>query len=539
MTVSTLLRTNLKAWLSAKGFWMVVIAALLPTALTGAWLATHQADVAALGITADRASFEGGDAVNFTAVFQNVGGSPASGMNNTLVVLNYQVGGVFSTAPPGAQNTTRADSLAPGEQARVDLAWTAQPGVFLVLAKADFDNQVGELEEFNNTVQYNPGVRHLEPIVVLPRLPGPDEGPADPGNLTGNASANATLDAGIASLDWSPQAVNTTSTMNFTAVVRNAGPAPLRNASVTLRVGVVTDHRLAPYTAPVTQHVDLEPGATQAVTLTWKPFTAGAYWAEAWVNVTQGDARDAVPADNHVARAFAVHPTVPAELIERLNATLGATDPTLRPYFEPPEKATIKGFETDVVKVVLIPILLPLIALFYAGGVLADERERGTLPYLLTRVDRWTVPVAKFVAGYLVAALAVLLGLLATFALLFGAPGANASYLVTPVLISLLTLFAYGALFVLLGILVDRPYLVGIAFVLGWEVVAGSFVPWVQQLTLHQHLLNAIQGWDPSKGVQWLPAGEEATRALLLVLFAAFAFLGAATYAMKRKEFDV
>ncbi|MGQ0536915.1 MAG: CARDB domain-containing protein [Methanobacteriota archaeon] len=514
----TLLANNLRTWIGARGIWLAVAAALVPLGLTGAWYATHQADLSAVGVSGIPADVTEGDLVDVVATIKNNGSLDVGAFNVTLAV-----GRVFgATLTPDATRTIEVDGLDAGETRSVNLTWTAKPGVFWVLADADPDDRIGEIEEFNN--------QKPVPFTVRYKTPGAADAPRTPENLTGDPSTGEIADLALGPIDWeivrngtpvvgadAPQAQDQ---VTFRVPVTNRGTAPATDAKITLRVGRVFAGTFAPL-RDTSENATIEPGATRTVELAWTA-QLGAYWVEAIANVTQGF--DPEPSDNHATEPL----TVDAVL-----------DPAQKPP-EPPEKLTIKDFYLQVLNLLHLRILLPFIALFYAGGVIADERESGALAQLLTRpVPRWMIPVTKFAASFVVAAIAVAVGIVATFFLLFQTPQGNVGFLTTPLFISLVALFVYGAFFILLGVVVDRPYLVGIAFVVGWETIAGNFVPWVQKLTISHHLLNAINGWRLDEGLQWLPTEEGGTRALAYVLVAGVVFLAAAMYRMKRREFDV
>lgn len=541
--ITTLLYTNLKSWLTTRGVWLVFGAALLPLVFTGAWVGTHQGDVAVTDVTvempgeaqADRFVVHNGDTVNFTATVRNVGSQPVGAFNASLAVGTVQQN-VLRTAQ---SNTVRIDGLAPGQTGTVTLEWTARPslaGTLWLLADADGEDVVGELDEFNN--------QDLTPIQVLNRAPAPEDAPPAPGNLTGNASATDEASVRVDGLTWSPDPTAPQQRTTFTATVVNDGPADVTNATVVVEVGRTvggTFRAVAPF-PPQPRVLDLSAGETRTVQINWTA-SSGAWWARAYVNVSDASAgdggdpnatttvRDPDGSDNLVQEGFAVQSPFQAES---------------RP--EPPERLTLKEFFTTLLNLLHLRILVPFIALFYAAGVVTDEQSAGTLKYLLTRpVERWLFPATKFASGYAVAALAVVLGIVASFALLFGTPRGDIGFLTTPILISLVALLVYGAFFILLGTLVDRPYLIGVAFVIGWETIAGNFVPFVQNLTITQHLLNALRGdrevpddgWLLDAGVQLWPTGEMASNALVLLLLASVVFLVAAGLWMKHREFDV
>lgn len=505
-----LLKTNLQRWFSAKGFWLVTAAALLPLVLTGSWLVTHQDDVAAVELSwegMDRTLVQG-ENVTFTATVKNVGDSPVTNFNSTLIIGSLR----GASLSPDATTAIEIDRLAPGETRTMELPWTAKPGTWFALADADTEDAVGEIDEFNNQVP--------KAVVVDNKAPDQSQAPAASENLAGDESANVTSDVRVDRIDY-PDRIAPQDNATFTAYYTNAGDETLDNVTLTLQVGQSFQGSIfAEAEESVTE--SLAPGETKSVTVTWTA-RSGAYWAAASANVGS-EAHDPDAANNHEASGFAVNAPVNVADLE---------------FPEPPEKLTIKEFYIEILSLLHLRLLIPFIALFYAAGVLADERERGTLPYLLTRpIHRGLIPITKFAAGFLVAAAAITVGLVATFALLFGTPGANLGFLTTPLLASLLSLFTYGAFFVLIGVIVDRPYLVGVAFVVGWETVAGIFVPWVKNITIAQHLQNALGGWRLDEGVQLMPEGD-AVRAIYVLLGAGVAFLVASVIMMRRREFDV
>lgn len=504
--IAPLFMRSLRGWLSAKGFWLVLAASLLPLVLTGAWVGTHRADVAAEGVTWTGASLHDGDAVRFTALVRNVGPVDAGPFNVSLAVGTVANNQLFAVD----QNDITVDHLAPGESRPVTLEWNATAGSYYVLAFADDADVLGEVDEYNN--------QQAAPLVVAYQPPAASDAPAAPANLTGDANATTTTALSIAEI----RVPDSGATRDLQAVVKNDGPDAVTNATVVLRVGTTGFGGALFPDDETTTNVDLAPGATTVVDLSWTT-RPGAAWVEAYVSAPS-DARDPDAADNHAAKSVVVDPPLPQEPPK------------------PPEKLTIKEFYLQVLTLLHLKVLLPLVALFYAAGVIADEREKRTLTYLLTRpTPRWVYPLLKFSAGFLAAAVATFLGLVATYALLFGsAPGASdVGFLTTPILASLLTLFAYGALFTLMGIMVARPYLVGLAFVIGWENAAPIFVPFVRNFTLDQHLANALSGWHLDEGLQWVPTGDDALRGFLVLVAAGVAFLVASAYAMKRREFEL
>jgi hypothetical protein len=108
--VLTLFKANLRNWLGAKGFAVAVAAALLPMVLTGAWVGTHQGDVAAQGLQFSSTQLVEGDNVTLLATIVNKGGSAVGPFNATLSVGQV----VGNTLRADTTNVTTIERLAPG-----------------------------------------------------------------------------------------------------------------------------------------------------------------------------------------------------------------------------------------------------------------------------------------------------------------------------------------------------------------------------------------------------------------------------------------
>jgi ABC-type transport system involved in multi-copper enzyme maturation permease subunit len=196
-----------------------------------------------------------------------------------------------------------------------------------------------------------------------------------------------------------------------------------------------------------------------------------------------------------------------------------------------------------VVAVYWLRNVLPLTALFFATALVADEVEGKTLTYLTTRpLTRPAVFAGKF-AAYVVTALTLALpaGVL-TFFVLLSARGGSALAGAAPDLlrdlgVMALALVAYGALFALLGVLLKRPVVPGLAFLYGWELMANlpgflprfTFTAWLRSLVRHRPAEEGLAGLFQ----QVLPAGT----GLLVLVGASVAFLAAASWIFSTREY--
>lgn len=187
--------------------------------------------------------------------------------------------------------------------------------------------------------------------------------------------------------------------------------------------------------------------------------------------------------------------------------------------------------------------VLPLVALFYATALVADEVEGRTLTYLLTRpITRPAIVAGKF-AAYLVTTLCLTLpSCVLAFALLLGtggaaALGAAAVDLLRDLAVLALTLLAYGAFFALLGVLLKRPVVPGLVFLYGWELLANlpGYLPrltltaWLRSLVSHRPAQEGLAGLFQ----QVLPPEQ----ALPVLLVATALFLYAAARIFSAREY--
>lgn len=519
-----LLQQNLKRWFSARGVWLVFLAALVPFILTGAWVMTHQKDVGITAVTWEPQNPKPGDTINFTAVFENLGKKTVGPFNISLrvdanEVIRIDEGSNFVTKTKIQRSIA---TLAPGESYVLRGNWTTTPGgnfsipnvgTYILIAEADANDVLGEIDEHNNLyqeafqIQWGPlGQDALGTLSMLP----------------GNQSSPKRADAEVSKPTITPRDVVAGGNTTFSAVITNHGPDPIVDGTRYWFIYKIAEYppRLR-IDRVLTENETFSLGANESLTYTlnWNSGEVGfEYFVRAAVDVGQS-ARDAEPFNNdHHQRFF----------VDRQLA-----------FPEPPERATIKEFYRDVLLLIQLRIIIPLIGLFYAAGVIADEREKGTLPYILTRpVQRWLIPVTKFASSFFVAAVPLALGILVSFGLLFGTPTRDVGFLSTPLLFSLLSLFVYGAFFIFIGVLVDRPYLIGIGFVIGWEAIAGNFVPWVRDLTLSRHLNATLENWPLDQGLVWLPMGKSLQELAIVGGVAVVSLIAASVY-MKMREFDV
>ena len=150
-----------------------------------------------------------------------------------------------------------------------------------------------------------------------------------------------------------------------------------------------------------------------------------------------------------------------------------------------------------VVSVLYLRFVVPALGLFYGTSLIADEVEEKTITYLFVRpIARGAIVLGKYLA-YLVCALAFVLP---SAALVFTimVPFADMGMLFVPLLRDLgliaLGLVAYGAVFLLVGVVFKRPLVGGLVFIFGWEPMASVLPGYLSQFTIAHYVQATPSG---------------------------------------------
>jgi ABC-2 type transport system permease protein len=113
-----------------------------------------------------------------------------------------------------------------------------------------------------------------------------------------------------------------------------------------------------------------------------------------------------------------------------------------------------------------LAVLIPVVTLVFASASLGDLRDDRTLVYLWLRpMDRWPLATGAFAATFAVAAPLTLVPLGIGTAL----TGGGVTLVGASLLAGLVAVTAYSAVFVLLGLVLRRALVWGLAYVLIWE----------------------------------------------------------------------
>ncbi|AMY11490.1 ABC-type transport system involved in multi-copper enzyme maturation, permease component [Luteitalea pratensis] len=169
---------------------------------------------------------------------------------------------------------------------------------------------------------------------------------------------------------------------------------------------------------------------------------------------------------------------------------------------------------------------VPVLAVFYGTSLMADEVEDKTITYLFSRpIPRGAVLLGKYLA-YLVCTVAVVLpSVVLVYLLIMSRPGASLAGgfmdLVKDLVVIVLGLAAYGAVFAWVGAQFKRPLLTGLAFVFAWEPAMLVIPGYLRRFSVAYYL----QGLVP----QAMPT-DDSTASLLTSLFREFPTVGTSLF---------
>jgi ABC-2 type transport system permease protein len=141
----------------------------------------------------------------------------------------------------------------------------------------------------------------------------------------------------------------------------------------------------------------------------------------------------------------------------------------------------------------IVAPLLPITVLILGTGALGNEVEDRTLPYLtLKPIGRLRIVVEKLIGVVVVAGPLIGAGMAATYFLAFrGESGDNLRLLWAMLAGGAVGVVGYGAIFLLVSLLISRALLAGIIYALLWESLLGRFLPGLRVVSV-RHFVESV-----------------------------------------------
>ena len=148
---------------------------------------------------------------------------------------------------------------------------------------------------------------------------------------------------------------------------------------------------------------------------------------------------------------------------------------------------------------VIIPFLIPIVAMAVGVSAIGEQVEEGTIVYLWTRpVRRRAIYLGRLLAAQIVSSLLLSGALILCFMIMIS-DGIGIIdwdflklYMTTFFIIALGT-FSYSTIFAAMGTFFRKPVLPAILFAFGWESMVSGIPARVQELSLRFHLQNIVE----------------------------------------------
>lgn len=197
-----------------------------------------------------------------------------------------------------------------------------------------------------------------------------------------------------------------------------------------------------------------------------------------------------------------------------LIAFFGMGVAALWPYLD--SRAALADQYSTVSKIFVIHVLA-LVSAIYTTAIVSQEVEQKTIVYLLTRpVARWKLLLMRYLAATtVVSALGILGAVLVSFGVFKGGFLGN-EVLMKDIFAMVLGAFAYGALFLVVSLLVNRAMLVSLLFAFGWEGIVPNMPGEMYRLSIYSHVLAIAEhpAGSAERGPVGLLAGTLSTNAI-------------------------
>ncbi len=141
-----------------------------------------------------------------------------------------------------------------------------------------------------------------------------------------------------------------------------------------------------------------------------------------------------------------------------------------------------------------INVFAPLLALFFAGMLVAEDIETRTMPYILTRpVPRSAWVIGRFTAFMIVSSIILLSSAILTFVASSVHEKLSITNPIDLILLAhylgvmIMALLAYGAFAVFLGAFTKRPIVYGVILLYGWQQLATQIPGLVDFFTIKKY----------------------------------------------------
>ena len=196
--------------------------------------------------------------------------------------------------------------------------------------------------------------------------------------------------------------------------------------------------------------------------------------------------------------------------------------------------------------ILFVRISVPVLGVFYGTSLIADEVDDKTITYLFTRpIPRGGVLLGKYFAFLACTIFVVLPSVVIVWLLIVpigGSFGASFIDLSKDLGLLALGLAIYGAVFALIGTVLKRPLLVGLAIVIVWEPLTMALPGYLKLYTVAYYLQGLVPHAMPANTTMsmlqtFFQESPGFLRAIVTLAAIGIGCLWLGTRAIERKEY--
>jgi ABC-2 type transport system permease protein len=145
--------------------------------------------------------------------------------------------------------------------------------------------------------------------------------------------------------------------------------------------------------------------------------------------------------------------------------------------------------------------VLSLVSAILTSAIVSQEVEQKTIVYLLTRpVQRWQLLIPRYLASVTAVVLVGVFAAICTGLGVYGAGVFGAKLFWNDITAIIFGAFAYGALFLFIGLLVNRAMVVNLLFAFGWETATPNMPGEVYYLSVYSYIKAIAQHPETDSG---------------------------------------
>jgi ABC-2 type transport system permease protein len=150
---------------------------------------------------------------------------------------------------------------------------------------------------------------------------------------------------------------------------------------------------------------------------------------------------------------------------------------------------------------ILVFRLMALASAIFSTAVISQEVEQKTIVYLLTRpIPRWQLLLTRTLASASVVFMLTAFAALCVSIAVFGRAGIAQPLLISDLGTILMGSLAYGALFVLVSLMLNRAMIVCLLFAFGWESSIPNMPGYLYYVSVYSHLTAIAHHPKPTTG---------------------------------------